>query len=176
MISDSIVPPVLGLAAYSGSGKTTLLTQVIRLLAAMNLRIAVIKHSHHDFSIDQPGKDSYELHHAGAAQTLLTSRYRSALITENRSQHEPKLDDALRRLNLAQLDLVVVEGFRHTANLKKIECHRPALGKPLLFPDDDQIIAIATDDAALSTHLPVLDINAPEQVTEFIVKALHLPR
>ena len=169
---DSTNPLVLGFAAYSGSGKTTLLKQVIRLLTAEGLRIAVIKASHHDFSIDQPGKDSYELHHAGSRQTLLTSKYRSALISEHHEQQEPTLQTALSQLNLAQVDLVLVEGFRNAADLAKIECHRPSLGKPLLCLEDQQIIAVAADEP-VDTSLPLLDINSPEQVARFIIDTLQ---
>lgn len=160
---------VLGFAAYSGTGKTTLLTRVIPLLTGAGLRIGLIKHSHHDFAIDRPGKDSYELHHAGCSQTLLTSRYRSALIKENVQQVEPRLDNALRELDLDRIDLVLVEGFRHVVELTKIELHRPSLNKPLLYPKQSNIIAIASDEN-IDTDLPLLDINNAEAVAEFILK------
>jgi len=160
---------VLGFAAYSGTGKTTLLTKVIPLLTRTGLRIAIIKHSHHDFEIDQPGKDSYELHHAGSSQTLLTSSYRSVLIKENIDRSEPELSVALQQLDLTRTDLVLVEGFRHEADLSKIEIHRPALGKPLLFPQQPQIIAIASDEP-IETDLPKLDINSPQAVANFILQ------
>ena len=165
-------PLILGFAAYSGTGKTTLLKQVIPLLKAEGLRIAVIKLSHHDFSIDQPGKDSYELHHAGASQTLLTSKYRSALVTENQPVQEPELEQALRQLDLNSADLVLVEGFRHAAGLKKIELHRPSLGKPSLYTEDKQIIAVASDEA-LNAPLPILDINRPDQIAQFILHTMQ---
>ena len=173
MTNQSPQPPVLGFAAYSGTGKTTLLKQIIALLSAHGLRLATIKHSHHDFSIDQPGKDSYELHHAGSQQTLLTSKYRSALISENSSMQEPELGSTLTQLDLENIDLVLVEGFRHAEELIKIELHRPSLGKPTLFDKDDQIIAVATD-AMLRTSLPVLDINRPQQIADFILDRLKL--
>lgn len=172
-------PQVLGFAAFSGTGKTTLLTRLIPLLTDRGLRLAVIKLSHHNFSIDQPGKDSHELHKAGARQTLLTSRYRSALISENATHEDPTLVSALRQLDLASIDLVLVEGFRHQPNLYKIELHRRALDRPLLFPDDDHVIALCSDET-LATALPVLDIDDVRQIADFVSerwqqKALSFP-
>lgn len=162
--------PVLGFAAFSGTGKTTLLTQVLPLLRAKGLRVGMIKHAHHDFDIDIPGKDSYELRKAGAEQMLIASRNRWALMVETpRQQGDPDLDAMLQQLNHDKLDIILVEGFKHVA-FPKIELHRPALGKPLLFPDDDSIIAIATDaDLSQATSIPVLDLNRPAQVAEFIL-------
>ena len=165
-------PLVLGFAAHSGTGKTTLIKQIMPLLTAEGIRIAIIKHSHHDFSIDKPGKDSYELHHAGSQQTLLTSKYRSALISENAQQQEPELVEALQRIDIKNVDLVLVEGFRHAEGLTKIELHRPSLGKPTLFSEDEEIIAVASDEN-LQTDLPVLDINQPRQISAFIQKMIN---
>ncbi len=162
---------IIGFAAFSGCGKTTLLTRLIPLLTAKGLRIAIIKHSHHDFELDQPGKDSYELHHAGSNQTLLTSKFRSALICENQPCKEPELKQAIRQLDLSDIDLVLVEGFRHEPDLVKIELHRPSLNKPLLYPHDKQIISIASD-VEIDTHLPLLDLNKPEQIARFIFDLL----
>ncbi len=163
---------MLGFAAYSGTGKTTLLTQVIPLLVQSGLRVAVIKHSHHDFEIDKPGKDSYQLHHAGSSQTLITSKYRSALITENIPQQELSVHQAMQRLDLTQTDLVLVEGFRDEPNLPCIVCHRSILNKPLLHQNDKKVIAIACDDA-LDSPLTQLDINNPQQVAEFIINWIN---
>ncbi|MBC8210778.1 MAG: molybdopterin-guanine dinucleotide biosynthesis protein B [Gammaproteobacteria bacterium] len=160
---------IIGFAAFSGTGKTTLLKQLIPLLTHAGVRLAIVKHSHHDFEIDHPGKDSYELHHAGSSQTLITSKYRSALIRENSSHSEPKLEQELQKLDLTQIDLVLVEGFRHEQSLYRIELHRPSLNKPLLYPGDDRIIALASDQA-LDTPLPLLDINDPAQLAEFILQ------
>lgn len=165
--SDPHSTPIIGFAAYSGTGKTTLLTGVIPLLNKAGLRIAIIKHSHHDFELDQPGKDSYELHHAGSSQTLLTSKYRSALIHENKPLKEPSLKEVIRQLDHSCIDLILVEGFRHEPGLPKIELHRPILGKPLLHMQDKNIIAIASD-APVKASLPVLDLNSPAEITEFI--------
>jgi molybdopterin-guanine dinucleotide biosynthesis protein B len=166
-ISDPLLTPVIGFAACSGTGKTTLLTGLIPQLTKAGLRIAIIKHSHHDFELDQPGKDSYRLHHAGSCQTLLTSKYRSALIHENKPQKEPSLKESIHQLDHSCIDLILVEGFRHEPGLSKIELHRPILEKPLLYLQDKNIIAIASD-APLETTLPVLDLNNPAQIARFI--------
>lgn len=159
---------MIGFAAFSGTGKTTLLKQVIPLLTSHGLRLALIKHSHHDFDIDQPGKDSYELHHAGSSQTLLTSKYRSALITENQSLTEPELEQEIKKLDLSAIDLVLVEGFRHEKQLTRIELHRPSLGKPFLYPDEENIIALASDEK-LEINIPLLDLNNPVEIANFII-------
>jgi molybdopterin-guanine dinucleotide biosynthesis protein MobB len=163
---------VLGFAAYSGTGKTTLLKQLIPMLREQGLRLAIIKHSHHDFEIDHPGKDSYELHHAGAIQTLITSKYRSALISENPTRDEPDFLNTLQLLNLDNIDLVLVEGFRNEEKLPRIELHRPSLNKPLIYPQLENIIAIASD-TPLQTHLPLLDLNQIPEISGFILKWLQ---
>lgn len=168
--------PVLGFAAFSGSGKTTLLESLIPLLKAQGLRIALVKHSHHDFEMDQPGKDSYRLRKAGASQLILASQYRTAWIREGDGQTEPDLFDLLPRLDTDGLDLVLVEGFRHQP-FPKIEIHRPELGKPLLSAKDQNILAIACDAAPTEPSvLPLLPLNQPEIVAEFVVKWLKNAR
>jgi len=159
--------PVLGFAAYSGTGKTSLLVKLLPLMKLQGLRVAMIKHVHHDFDIDTPGKDSYELRKAGADQVLVASDKRSALLTEYEQQHEPELKDLIQQLNLMETDLVLVEGFRHLA-FPKIELHRPSTGKELIFPQDDNIIAIATDESINCGELPLLNINHVEEVAGFI--------
>jgi len=161
--------PLLGFAAYSGTGKTTLLTKLLPILKVQGLRVGMVKHSHHRFEIDIPGKDSYELRKAGAAQILLTSQHRWALIEDRPEAQEPQLQEELGRLDQTALDLILVEGFRHEA-FPKIELHRPSLNKPLLCLDDPNIIAIATDaPLPTSTHLPILDINNVSAVADFVV-------
>jgi molybdopterin-guanine dinucleotide biosynthesis protein B len=160
--------PVLGFAAASGTGKTTLLTELIPILKQGGLRIGLVKHSHHDFEIDQPGKDSFRLRKAGAASVILVSRYRRAIITEFTPEREPRLDDQLKQLDQSALDLVLVEGFR-TEQFPKIELHRTSLEKPLLYPNDPHIIAIATDAVLdVPDYLPQLDLNRPEMIAAFI--------
>ncbi len=161
--------PVLGFAAFSGTGKTTLLTQLIPLLKQTGLQIGLVKHSHHDFEIDHPGKDSYRLRKAGADQVMLVSRHRWAMISELRTPHIPRLVDQLQHLDLAQLDLILVEGFK-AERFPKIELHRAALNKPLLFPADPSIIAVASDrPMTVPEHLALLDLNDPQMIAEFIL-------
>jgi molybdopterin-guanine dinucleotide biosynthesis protein MobB len=164
--------PVLGFAAFSGTGKTTLLGKLIPLLAQQGVRTGVIKHAHHDFDIDIPGKDSYELRHAGAPQVLVASSRRWALITETDEAGDPDLDALLARLDPATIDLVLVEGFRHVP-FPKIELHRQALGHPLLHPDDPAIIAVACDYPLAVGALPVLDINDAGAIAAFIIAWLN---
>ena len=159
--------PVLGFAAYSGTGKTTLLVKLLPLMKLQGLRIAMIKHTHHDFDIDQPGKDSFELRKAGADQVLLASDKRSALLTEYDRQSEPDLRALVGQLDLNNLDLVMVEGFRHLP-FPKIELHRPSTAKPLLYKEDMSIIAVASDEDIETGDLSLLNINAVEEVAGFI--------
>lgn len=159
--------PVLGFAAYSGTGKTTLLVKLLPLLKQKGLRIAMIKHAHHDFDIDTPGKDSYELRKAGAQQMLVASSQRWALMTESESNTDPQLEDLVNKLDLSEIDLVLVEGFRHVP-FDKIELHRPSQGKDKIFESDDNIIAVATDEQIDTSGLPLLDINNIDMLAEFI--------
>ena len=165
--------PVLGFAAYSGTGKTTLLKQLIPLLAAQDVRVGVIKHAHHNFDIDKPGKDSYELRQAGARQMLVASSRRWALMVENDTPGDSRLDVLVRRLDPDSIDLVLVEGFKHVA-FTRIELHRPALGHPLLYPDDSSIIALAADAPLDSGDLPLLDLNDAAAISGFIFSWLRL--
>jgi len=162
--------PILGFAAFSGTGKTTLLTQIIPMLKIHGLRIGLIKHSHHSFQIDQPGKDSFRLREAGASPVMLVSSHRRAIITEYEVAREPALADELLLLPQSELDLILVEGFKATA-FPKIELHRPSLNKPLLYPNDPNIIAIASDFAIdTPPGLVQLDLNQPDQITNFITQ------
>ena len=163
----SFSKPVLGFAAYSGTGKTSLLVKLLPLMKLQGLRVAMIKHAHHDFDIDKPGKDSFELRKAGADQMLIVSDKRYALMTEYESQVEPELGDLVKQLDLDNIDLVMVEGFRHLP-FPKIELHRPSLGKGLIFPDDKSVVAIASDVSFETGGLPLLNLNAPEEVAGFI--------
>ena len=161
--------PLLGFVAFSGTGKTTLLKQLIPRLKNQDLRIGLIKHAHHHFDIDIPGKDSYELRKAGADQVLVASQRRWAMVTETAEQEgDPALSEMLAHLDQSNLDLILVEGFKHVA-FPKLELHRPSLGHPLLFPDDADILAIASDaPLTQDTTLPVLDLNQPEAIADFI--------
>ncbi|MEA3275100.1 MAG: molybdopterin-guanine dinucleotide biosynthesis protein MobB [Pseudomonadota bacterium] len=162
--------PFLGFAARSGTGKTTLLKKLIPALRSNGLRIGLVKHAHHNFDVDTPGKDSYELRKAGSTQVLVASSVRWVLIDERDQPEEPTLQDLLDRMVQRELDLILVEGFKHEA-FPKIELFRPALGQPPLFPRDRNIIAVATDGTLPeTTALPVLDINAPDQIAEYILR------
>ena len=160
--------PVLGFAAYSGTGKTTLLVQLLPRLRAAGLRVGMIKHAHHKFDVDVPGKDSYELRKAGASQMLVTSSRRWALMTDLDEEREPVLQEMLDRLDQGGLDLVLVEGFKHEA-FPKIELHRLAMGSPLLYPQDASVIAVATDAPLPEpTRLPLLDLNDVAGIAAFV--------
>ncbi|MES9853390.1 MAG: molybdopterin-guanine dinucleotide biosynthesis protein B [Candidatus Thiodiazotropha sp. L084R] len=164
----SINTPLLGFAAYSGTGKTTLLKQLIPLLVESGLRLGVIKHAHHQVEVDQPGKDSYELRKAGADRVLLATSQHWALMVDEPQPKEPELPELLERLDYRETDLVLVEGFRHLT-FPKIELHRPALGKPLLFPGDPSVIAVASDQPfEKQTDLPRLDLNNLKEISEFV--------
>jgi molybdopterin-guanine dinucleotide biosynthesis adapter protein len=163
---------IIGFSAYSGTGKTTLIEKLLPLLIADEINIALIKHSHHDIEMDTPGKDSYRLRKAGASQVVLASPYRTIIFKEKLQPTEPNLTEQLNCLDLNSLDLVLVEGFRHE-KFAKIELHRPSLGKPLLYPNDPSIIAIAADEP-LSTSLPTLNINDIEQIKTFVLGHLSL--
>lgn len=174
-MAANTVPPLLGFCARSGTGKTTLLTKLLPLLKAKGLRIGMVKHAHHQFDIDYPSKDSYELRKAGAQEMLVASRTRWALVHETpEAQEEPSLPELLARLSLDELDLVLVEGFKRT-DFPKIELHRPSLGQPLLHPKVPGVLAIAAD-APISDPpaLPLLDLNTPEAIAEFVVQHFNL--
>lgn len=161
--------PIVGFAAYSGTGKTTLLKKLLPILRSRGVRVGMVKHAHHTFDVDQPGKDSYELRKAGAAQMLIASRSRWALMVERQREKEPLLDEVLLELDQAALDLILVEGFKQEP-FPKIELLRAGLkGKPF-FPNDDNIVAIATDDpSGLDTDLPILDLNRADEIADFII-------
>lgn len=159
--------PVLGFAANSATGKTTLLKKLLPLMKQRGLRVAIIKQTHHDFEIDRPGKDSYELRKAGANQMLIASEKRSALITEYDEPAAEGLPALVNQLDLKNIDLVLVEGFK-SQPFAKIELHRAATGNRLLFPEDNSIIAVASDEKINSAGLPLLNLNIAEEVEGYI--------
>ena len=161
---------VFGFAGWSGSGKTTLIEALIPRLNAHGLRVSLIKHAHHDFDVDQPGKDSYRHRHAGAKEVMVSSAVRWALMGELRGDPEPSLDELTGRMS--PCDLLLVEGFKRDA-LPKLEIFRKANGKPRLHVDDPHIIAVATD-VPLETHLPQFDLNDYDGIAAFILKANEL--
>jgi len=165
--------PLLGFAAFSGTGKTTLLIQLIPVLKQRGLRVAVIKHAHHNFDVDKPGKDSYELRRAGAAPMLISSSRRTVIMIDNEVETEPELQHLLSHIPADSVDMVLVEGFKQWP-FAKIELHREATGKPLIYPDDANIIAIAHDHGESkplpNTDLPQLDINNIEAIADFVMQ------
>ncbi len=167
-------PPVIGFSAYSGTGKTTLLKRIIVLLRQRDIRLAVIKHAHHDFEIDHPGKDSFELRKADVYQMLISSSKRKALITEFESyQQEPSLNELINDLDHDNIDLILVEGFKRE-HFAKIELHRESLHKPYLFESDEDIIALATDHPVnIESDLLLLDMNQPEIIADFIFNLIY---
>ena len=163
---------VLGFAGYSGAGKTTLLKQIIPLLKEQGLRVGLIKKSHHAVEIDKPGKDSYELRKAGASPVMLSSSLCRAIITQHDVAQERSLAEELPFFDRTGVDLILVEGFK-LEPFPKIELHRPSLGKPLLFPSDPSIIAIATDGILPDEPgIPQFDINSPRLIADFILAFL----
>jgi molybdopterin-guanine dinucleotide biosynthesis protein B len=156
---------LIGFAGWSGSGKTTLVASVLPVLTARGWRVSTIKHAHHAFDIDQPGKDSYRHRAAGATEVMISSGNRWALMHELRGAPEPELDELLS--HLSPVDLVIIEGFKHSA-YPKIEVHRPAVGKPPLYPQDPTIVAVASD-AALEAPLPLLPLARPDLIADFIM-------
>jgi len=161
----SVGMKVIGIAGWSGAGKTTLLTRVIPLLAARGLRVSTIKHAHHAFDIDQPGKDSHTHRMAGATEVLISSANRFALMHELRGEPELSLGALLEKL--APVDLVLVEGFKREAH-PKLEVYRASVGKPLLAPDDPHIVAIAAD-GPVAARVPVVSLDNVEAVADILV-------
>ncbi len=162
--------PILGIAAYSGTGKTTLLVNIIPLLKERGFEVGVIKHAHHTFEIDTPGKDSYEIRKAGANQMLIGSKQRWALMVEQDEEDaKTRLEEYIAQLDQDKLDLILVEGFKPEA-IPKIELHRPSLSHPLISSTDDSVIAIATDGIMEEkTSLPTLDLNNHEAIVDYII-------
>ena len=158
-------PKVFGFAGYSGSGKTTLIEQLIPLFVARGLTVSLIKHAHHDFDIDQPGKDSYRHRKAGCSEVLVSSSLRWALMHELRGAAEPELAELLARLT--PCDWVLVEGFKREP-IRKLEVYREDNDKPLLYPGDASIVGLACTPL-IAAPIPTFDLNNVEQIFEFII-------
>lgn len=163
---------VIGFAGWSGCGKTTLIEQVIPVLRLEGHTVSLIKHAHHRFEIDYPGKDSYRHREAGCTEVLITSRHRWALMHESRGEDELDLNQSLAKLS--SCSIVIVEGFKFDP-IPKIEVYRPSVGKPPLFHSDPHVVALATD-ARIDCPLTVLDLNNPSQVALFLLGHLGLRR
>ena len=158
---------VLGIVGWSGSGKTSLIVRLVPLLVARGLRIATLKHAHHAFDVDQPGKDSYQHRQAGAQEVIICSARRWVQMHELGDAPEPTLAQLLRRLS--PCDLALVEGFK-TERHPKLEVHREAAGKPLLYPDDSQIVAVASDQALPAAPVPVVDLADIEGIALLVTR------
>jgi molybdopterin-guanine dinucleotide biosynthesis protein B len=165
---------VIGLAGWSGSGKTTLLTRLIPCLVARGLAVSTLKHAHHGFDLDQPGKDSHSHRTAGATEVMIGSSVRYALVHELRGAPEPTLRALLARM--CPVDLVVVEGYKAAA-IPKLEVYRAAVGKPLLHPNDDCIVAVASDGPLPNVEIPVVSLDNIESIADVVtVEAAPLTR
>jgi molybdopterin-guanine dinucleotide biosynthesis protein B len=158
---------IIGLAGWSGAGKTTLLVKVIPRLVARGLKVSTLKHAHHSFDIDQPGKDSHSHRVAGATEVLIGAASRWALVHELRGEAEPPLVQLLAKLS--PVDLVIIEGYKRESH-PKLEVHRAVLGKPLLHPDDPRIVAIAADTALASARVPVVSLDDIEAIADILVQ------
>jgi molybdopterin-guanine dinucleotide biosynthesis adapter protein len=159
-----------GFAGWSGSGKTTLIEKLIPRFVGRGLRVSLIKHAHHAFDVDRPGKDSYRHRHAGASEVLVTSSRRWVMIHELRGAAEPGFEEHLRRLS--PCDLVLVEGFKY-APIPKIEVWRASTGEPMLHPNDSYIVAVASD-SSVEASLPVLDLSDDEAIAGFVLRQVRL--
>ncbi len=157
---------VIGLAGWSGAGKTTLIVRLVPELVRRGLRVSTMKHAHHGFDVDQPGKDSYRHREAGATEVLVASERRWALMHENRDDPEPSAAQLMRRMT--PVDLLIVEGFKREGQ-DKLEIHRRDTGKPLLYPGDPKIVAVLSDEPLPGCPLPVIDIDDVAAVADFVV-------
>jgi len=158
---------IIGLAGWSGSGKTTLITKLLPRLIARGHRVSTVKHAHHGFDLDQPGKDSFFHRAAGATEVVISSAKRYAVLHELREEPEWNLADLLGKMSA--VDLVLIEGFKRDV-FPKLEIYRAANGKPLLHPNDPQIVAVASDDPLPQALVPVFDLNDIEAIADLVLK------
>jgi molybdopterin-guanine dinucleotide biosynthesis adapter protein len=164
---------IFGLAGWSGSGKTTLMTALIPELRARGVTVSTVKHAHHAFDIDQPGKDSWRHRQAGAREVMVASERRWALLHELGEAPEPTLDRLIAQMS--PVDLILVEGFKRYPHAK-IEIRRPSLGKPPLYPDDPSVVAVASDETLPGLGVPCLPLSDPAAVADFIIEHQGLRR
>ena len=157
---------IIGFVGWSGSGKTTLVVRLLPELTRRGLRVSTMKHAHHDFDVDQPGKDSYRHRAAGATEVLVASARRWALMHEHRGSEEPTA--AQLTAHMTPVDLLIVEGFKRDGH-DKIEVHRRETGKPLLYPEDSRVVAVLSDEPLPGCSLPVIDLDDVAAVADFIV-------
>jgi molybdopterin-guanine dinucleotide biosynthesis adapter protein len=158
---------IFGLAGWSGSGKTTLLIELIPALIALGLRVSTVKHAHHEFDVDQPGKDSWRHRKSGATEVMVASSVRWALMHEHRGAREPTLSELLAQM--APVDLVLVEGFKGE-DIPKLEVYRPSVGKPPLYPEDSHVVALASDERLPETGLPQFSLDDVDGIARFILE------
>ena len=156
---------IIGLAGWSGSGKTTLITRLVPRLTARGLKVSTLKHAHHGFDLDQPGKDSFMHRAAGASEVVVSSAKRFAILHELRGEEEWSLPALVKKM--APVDLVLVEGFKRDA-FPKLEIHRSGNGKPLIHPDDPHIVAIASDVPLPQVRVPVIDLDDIERIADLV--------
>ena len=161
---------IIGLAGWSGSGKTTLITKVLPRLIGRGCRVSTLKHAHHGFDLDQPGKDSFMHRVAGATEVVIGSAKRFAILHELRGESEWDLPDLLDKLS--PVDLVLVEGYKRE-RIPKLEVYRAAIGEPMIHPHDENVVAVATD-TRLNTTLPQFDLNAPQEIADFVLQHVGL--
>src|SRR5262245_39162088 len=158
---------IIGLAGWSGSGKTTLLTKLIPCLIGRGLKVSTIKHAHHNFDLDKPGKDSHAHRMAGATEVVVGSSSRWAVVHELRGESEPTLEALLQKAS--PVDLILIEGYKRERH-PKLEVHRAAIGKPLLFPEDPAIVAIASDVPISQAHVPRVELNDIEAIADILLR------
>ncbi len=163
---------IFGFAGWSGSGKTTLIEQVIPRFVHAGLKVSLIKHAHHRFDVDHPGKDSFRVRAAGCSEVLVTSGQRWALMHEMRGEAEAPLEQQIRRMS--PCDLMLIEGYKYYP-LPKLEIHRAANGKPLLYPEDEHIVALATD-TTVQSHLPQFGLEDYDAIAAFVLDTVELNR
>ncbi|QJR15068.1 molybdopterin-guanine dinucleotide biosynthesis protein B [Usitatibacter palustris] len=163
---------LIGIAGFSGNGKTTLIEKLVPIFVREGLKVSLIKHAHHEFDVDKPGKDSHRHRQAGCTEVLVSSSRRWALMHELRSVSEPTLPELLS--HFSPCDLVIVEGYKH-ADIPKVEVHRKDANSPTLHPEDANVVAVATDEA-LPTKLPQFSIDDAEAIASFVIKHLGLHR
>jgi molybdopterin-guanine dinucleotide biosynthesis protein B len=164
---------VMGLVGWSGSGKTSLLVALLPILKEAGLKVSTMKHAHHRFDPDRPGKDSFRHREAGASEVLIVTSSRWVLMHESREEPEPSIEALIQRMT--PVDLLLIEGFKTHAH-PKLEIHRQSEGKPLLYPDDDHIVAVATDHPLPGILIPQLDLNDPGAIARFILVHTGLDR
>lgn len=158
---------IIGLAGWSGSGKTTLISKLIPCLRARGLRVSTLKHAHHGFDLDKPGKDSFVHRESGATEVIISSARRWAILHELRDEEEWNMADLVAKMS--PVDLVLVEGFKRDA-FPKLEIHRAENGKPLLYPDDPHIVAVACDTQLADVKIPVADLNDIDAIADLLLK------